>query len=196
MAQKDFKDFVDKNHLLDIVHKNVTFTWMNRHIGFTEIVERLDQFLVVGVWLAQNLTLESTILPLIGSDHFPICFTVSLGHSEGGHHFRFESMWLRVPDLHDLIAEWWNEPVLGNNSRLLKINKKLKYIKIKIKEWILKLRVVEELEDLSNSIIKSGMNEVLFQRENSLKSKLNEILWHEEIDRRQKAKEIWLKDGD
>ncbi|XP_059075238.1 uncharacterized protein LOC131875198 [Cryptomeria japonica] len=190
MDQKDFQDFVDKNQLLDVALKNGTFTWTNRHTGFTKIAERLDQFLVAGDWLAQNIILESTILPLIGSDHFPICLNVSLGHSEGGHPFRFELMWLRVPDLHDLIAALWNEPVLRNKSRLFKLNKKLKYIKIKIKEWNLsqfqnihmeKLRVTAELEDLSNFVIKSGMNEVLFQRESSLKSKLNEILQREEI---------------
>ncbi|XP_057821204.2 uncharacterized protein LOC131033917 [Cryptomeria japonica] len=185
MAQKDFQDFVDKNQLLDVAPKNGTFTWINRRIGFTKIVERLDRFLVAGDWLAQNLILESTILSLIGSEHFPICLNVSLGHSEGGHPFRFESMWLRVLDLHDLIAAWWNELVLGNNSRLFKLNKKLEYIKIKIKEWNLsqfqnihmeKLKVTTKLEDISNFVIKPSVNEVLFQRESSLKSELNEIL--------------------
>ncbi|XP_057856474.2 uncharacterized protein LOC131065846 [Cryptomeria japonica] len=114
-------------------------------------------------------------------------------------------MWLRVSYLHDLIAPLWNEPVLGNNSRLFKLNKKLKYIKIKIKEWNLsqfqnihkeKLRVTAKLEVLSSFVIKSGMNDVLFQRESSLKSELNEILQHEEIHWRHKSRELWLKDGD
>ncbi|GLJ48416.1 hypothetical protein SUGI_1021880 [Cryptomeria japonica] len=200
-----FQDFVDKNQLLDVASKNGTFTWTNRRTGFTEIAERLDRFLVAGDWLAQNLILESSILPLIGSDHFPICLNVSLGYSEGGHPFQFELMWLRVPDLHDLIAAWWNESVLGNNSMLFKLNKKLKYIKIKIKEWNLsqfqnihkeKLRVTAELEDLFNFVIKSDMNDVLFQRESSLKFELNEILQCEEIHWRQKSRELWLKDGD
>ncbi|XP_059066679.1 uncharacterized protein LOC131857910 [Cryptomeria japonica] len=205
MALKNFQDFVDKNQLMDVSPKNGTFTWKNRHTGFTKIAERLDRFLVAGDWLAQNLILESTIIPLIGSDHFPICLNVSLGYYEGGHPFRFKSMWLRVPDLHDLIAAWWNELVLKNNSRLFKLNKKLKYINIKIKEWNLsqfqnihmeKLRVTIELEDLSNFVIKSGMNEVLLQREISLKSELNENLWCEEIHWRYKSRELWLKDGD
>ncbi|XP_057826906.2 uncharacterized protein LOC131038486 [Cryptomeria japonica] len=161
MAQKDFQDFVDKNQLLDIVPKNGTFTWTNRRTGFTEIAKRLDRFLVASDWLAQNLILESVILPLIGSNHFPICLNVSLGHSKGGLPFLFESMWLRALDLHDLITAWWNELVLGNNSMLFKLNKKLEFIKIKIKEWNLsqfqnihmeKLRVTVELEYLSISV--------------------------------------------
>ncbi|GLJ39721.1 hypothetical protein SUGI_0811990 [Cryptomeria japonica] len=81
-SQKDFLDFVEKNHLLDIVLKNGIFTWTNRRVGFTNIVERLDRFLVTGEWLGQNLALESLILSLIRSDHYPICLEVALGQAE------------------------------------------------------------------------------------------------------------------
>lgn len=50
-AQKDFLEFVEKNHLLDIVPKNGVFTWTNRRSGFTNIAERLDRFLVTSDWL-------------------------------------------------------------------------------------------------------------------------------------------------
>ncbi|GLJ15842.1 hypothetical protein SUGI_0261440 [Cryptomeria japonica] len=201
-SQKDFSEFVEKNHLLDIVPKNGVFTWMNRRVGFTNIVERLDRFLVTGEWLGQNLPLESSILPLIRSDHYPICLEVAMGQVEGGTHFRFEKMWFRVPELYDLISVWWNEPVLGNHSRLFILNKKLKYIKVKIKEWnksqfknilMEKLRNKVELEEITNSVITSGMNEDLFTKENTLKSDLNEILRCEEIHWRQKIKGVMAK---
>ncbi|XP_059078150.1 uncharacterized protein LOC131876705 [Cryptomeria japonica] len=163
MAQKDFQEFVDKNQLLDVAPKNGTFTWTNRHTGFTEIAEHLDWFLVAGDWLAQNLILEYSILPLVGSNLFPICLNVSLGQSEGGNPFQFELMWLRMLDLHDLIAAWWNELVLGNNSRLFKINKKLK-------------------REIS---LKSDLNEILRREEIHWRQKSSE-LWLKDGDRNTK----------
>ncbi|XP_059064993.1 uncharacterized protein LOC131857023 [Cryptomeria japonica] len=38
-SQKDFLDFVEKNHILDIVLKNGIFTWTNWILGFSNIVE-------------------------------------------------------------------------------------------------------------------------------------------------------------
>lgn len=204
-SQKVFLDFVEQNHLLDVVLKIGIFTWTNRRVRFTNIVEWLDRFLVSGEWLGQNLALESSILPLIGSDHYPICLEVTLGQAEGGTPFRFEKMWFRVPKLYDLIAAWWNEPIFGNYSRLLILNKKLKYIKVKIKEWnkshfknihMEKLRIRAELADLTSSVITSGMTKDLFIKENSLKSGLNEILQCEEIHWHQKSRELRLKEGD
>ncbi|GLJ40489.1 hypothetical protein SUGI_0834840 [Cryptomeria japonica] len=204
-THKDFLEFVEKNHLIDIVPKNGVFTWMNRRSGFTNIVEWLDRFLVTGDWLGQNLVLESSILPLIGSDHYSIYLEVAKGQAEGGTPFRFEKIWFRVPELYDLISVWWNEPVLGNNSRLFILNKKLKYIKVVIKEWnrghfknihMEKLRIKAELEEITNYVITLGMNEDLFNKENTLKYDLNEILQCEEIHWRQKSRELWLKEGD
>ncbi|XP_059068916.1 cytochrome P450 734A1-like [Cryptomeria japonica] len=45
-SQKECLDFVEQNHLLDIVPKNGIFTWTNWRTVFTNIVERLDQFLI------------------------------------------------------------------------------------------------------------------------------------------------------
>lgn len=128
-----------------------------------------------------------------------------MGQAEGGTPFRFEKIWFRVPELYDLIFVWWNEPVLGNNLRLFILNKKLKYIKVKIKEWnrshfknihMEKLRIKAELEEITNSVITSGMNEDLFNKENILKFDLNEILRRKEIHWHQKSRELWLKECD
>lgn len=133
-------------------------------MGFTNIAERLDRFLVSGEWLGQNLALESSILSLTGSDHYPIYLEVALAQAKGGTPFRFEKTWLRVTKLHDLLVAWWNEPVLRNHSRLFILNKKIKYIKVKIKEWnnnhfknihMEKLRIKAELADLTNSVTSS-----------------------------------------
>lgn len=65
-------------------------------------------------------------------------------------------------ELYDLISVWWNEPVLENHLRFFILNKKLKYIKVKIKEWnkshfknihMEKLRIKVELKEITNSVI-------------------------------------------
>lgn len=189
-SQKDFQYFVDNNHLMDIIPKNGTFTWTNRRTGFTSIAERLDRFLMVGNWLGQNHLIESSILSLVGSDHSPICLTIDKGQFLGRALFRFEKMWVRDPAIQDLILKWWNELELGNHSRLFKLNQKLRYIKIKVKEWNLtqfkdihkeKIRITTELEEVANFVTNLGMDVSLFQKEKGLKSDLNEILRREEI---------------
>lgn len=52
----EFNGFVSSNSLLDCVTKHGFFTWTNKRLGFHQIVERLDRFLIsdnwiVGIWM-------------------------------------------------------------------------------------------------------------------------------------------------
>lgn len=67
----DFRDFISNCKLIDIIPKNGRFTWTNRRLNFSKIFERLDRFLVGEWWMNANFSLESNIIPQIGSDHFP-----------------------------------------------------------------------------------------------------------------------------
>ncbi|XP_059068896.1 uncharacterized protein LOC131859315 [Cryptomeria japonica] len=51
---EDFRDFVMQNHLMDVVPKNGTFTWMNRRAKFAHISERLDRHLIGESWLESS----------------------------------------------------------------------------------------------------------------------------------------------
>ncbi|XP_057860381.1 uncharacterized protein LOC131069091 [Cryptomeria japonica] len=57
----DLWDFVSNYRLVDIVPKNGKFTWNNRRLNFSNIVERLDRFFVGEWWLLNNHSLEAVI---------------------------------------------------------------------------------------------------------------------------------------
>lgn len=69
---EDFRDFVTLNHLFDVIPKNGRYTWYNRRENFARISERLDRFLVGPFWLDSTINLDSCILPLSLSNHFPV----------------------------------------------------------------------------------------------------------------------------
>jgi hypothetical protein len=49
--------------------------------------------------------------------------------------FRFEKFWIEYPTFNDHINQWWQEELLDQGTRMLKLYKRLKYIKHKLKEW-------------------------------------------------------------
>lgn len=46
--QEDFSSFVIENGLIDIPFKQGEFTWNNKRLGFVNISEKLDSFLLGG----------------------------------------------------------------------------------------------------------------------------------------------------
>ena len=75
-ATKEFKSWAESNMLADIPTKNGTFTWNNRRKDFNYIAERLDRFLVKGDLSSFNMDIMAEILPISGSDHFPITLNI------------------------------------------------------------------------------------------------------------------------
>ncbi|XP_059068386.1 uncharacterized protein LOC131858918 [Cryptomeria japonica] len=69
--QTDFQTCVDSNALFEVDAKGGNFTWNNRHLGFSNIVEKLDRFFLVGEWNLAPLVCEAEVLAISGSDHFP-----------------------------------------------------------------------------------------------------------------------------
>jgi hypothetical protein len=49
--------------------------------------------------------------------------------------FRFEKFWIDHPTFKEKIKQWSWEEKLEQGTRMLKLQKKLKYIKNKLKEW-------------------------------------------------------------
>lgn len=128
-AMIDFGSFMGDNNLLDIVPQNGLFTWTKRRSRFLYITVRLDQFLISQNWKLLDFTIQSEILPLLGSDHFPIQLQVSFNKDKGMHKhkpsFKFESMWLRHPQILPLLKFWWLNSPLEGGTRMFKFHKKL-----------------------------------------------------------------------
>eukprot|EP00253_Pinus_taeda_P005798 PITA_05798 len=80
---------------------NGKFTWNNRRGGSKQIASRLDRFLISKHIIGLDISYEASILPSIGSDHWPIKLEIALNDQNKKRPFRFESFWLRAPDFLD-----------------------------------------------------------------------------------------------
>lgn len=73
VASNLFNKFIDEMKLVDIRSTNGLFKWENKRSGERHIASRLDHFLVSESILAGRGDIGASVLPAIGSDHWPIC---------------------------------------------------------------------------------------------------------------------------
>lgn len=66
------KEFIQNNWLINMPFNNVFFTWSNKRVGLHEIASRPNRFLLSNNAIHLGGYLTTSILPLSGSDHWPI----------------------------------------------------------------------------------------------------------------------------
>lgn len=133
--QKDFSDFVFFNGLMEVPFKRGEFTWNNRCSGFSNIAEKLDRILLWGDWDRFPWLLQAEILPITGSDHYPIYARIHEDEVPERCPFKFEKMWLREARFLDMVAGWWKEATQRFGNKAFIFFKKLQFIKEKLKQW-------------------------------------------------------------
>jgi exonuclease III len=86
----DFNSLIDDLHLIDLEASNDIHTWTNRRTGIHQIACKLDRFLISESIMMDGTTMESTIMNLSGSDHWPIQLWLDVPATTGKKPFRFE----------------------------------------------------------------------------------------------------------
>ncbi|GLJ43038.1 hypothetical protein SUGI_0893330 [Cryptomeria japonica] len=71
-ASLDFVDWIHRSDMIEIHMVKEAFTWNNCRLRFSNIAKKLDRFYVLGSLINFPYTLDVSILPFSGSDHFPI----------------------------------------------------------------------------------------------------------------------------
>eukprot|EP00253_Pinus_taeda_P007706 PITA_07706 len=132
---EQFKDFIDNARLVYVYPKQGKFTWNNRRGGENLISSRLDRFLVSENLLLDGKNVESSILPSGGSDHWPISLIVEVPGTPRNKPFRFEKFWIEHPNFLTMVEKWWAEPLAEEGSKMFNLQKRLKNIKLKLKDW-------------------------------------------------------------
>jgi exonuclease III len=94
----DFNNLIDDLRLIDLEVNNGIHTWTNRRTRAHQIACKLDHFLISEPLMMDGTAMESTILNLPGSDHWPIRLWVDVPATPGKKPFRFEQFWLDHPD--------------------------------------------------------------------------------------------------
>ena len=102
----DFREFVNDNKLIDVVTSNGFFTWLNQRENFTRFSERLDKFLINSGWFELDFRVESLIIPMSLSNHYPIKLNVSSSSMKSKSCFRFQNMWWRDDTFLQNLADW------------------------------------------------------------------------------------------
>lgn len=147
--------------------------------------------------------MSASILLISIFDHYPVELSIIGECMLEETSFKFQKMWWQDPNLLVLLEWWWKETKVGGSISFILV-KKLKVIKQKLKEWnrvhfqnifVEKANVEAELEALNEEVIKNGMTNEDYARENALKEKLVELLKREEIYWKDKSQEVWLSEG-
>eukprot|EP00253_Pinus_taeda_P001927 PITA_01927 len=200
-----FTSFIDDVKLVDILPKSGNFTWNNRRGGEILIASRLDRFLISENIIMDGITVESDILPTTGSDHWPISLTVVVQSTPRNKPFRFEKFWLDHPNFLELVEKWWSEPLEAKGSKMFNLQKKLRIIKEKIKEWNRivfgdifkeKTRIEEKLEQIHKDWASGHSNEEYAEQEKILTHQWHDWCRQEETLWKQKSRIQWLKEGE
>ena len=89
-----FRDVQTELRMVYIPTINGKFTWNNRRGRDKQIVSRIDQFLVSEYIIGMDIFYKPSILPSIGSDHWPIKLEIALNNQNKKRPFHFESFWL------------------------------------------------------------------------------------------------------
>ena len=79
--------------------------------------------------------LSTSILPAVGSDHWPISLQWQLGESARRKPFKFEKLLLTHPDFSEMIWNWWLNTHVTSSSYMYRMHSKLKLLKAHLKHW-------------------------------------------------------------
>lgn len=103
-------------------------------MGERRIASRLDHFLVSESIMVGRGEIGATVLPTVGSDHWPIF--LEWGHLGEfiNHPFHFEKLWLHHQDFRCLMKEWWENCLAIEGSCMFVFQHKLKHIKECVKK--------------------------------------------------------------
>ena len=108
-ASRNFKDWCDSHNLVNIPTNNGIYTWNNKRKDSAYIAEKLDRFLIRGELDKLNLNFHSSILPIAGSDHFPVKFEFIEPIKPLRNPFKCEKMWFLDPNFLNNIKTWWDQ---------------------------------------------------------------------------------------
>ncbi|XP_026419778.1 uncharacterized protein LOC113315734 [Papaver somniferum] len=202
-AVKDFQDCVDYCGLLQAPKSGLDFSWCNGRVGRKRILCNLDRALYNLKWLDKFSGWHYQVGARGISDHGPIIDSNIVLPKAPNPPFRFQNMCCTYPNFLQVVADSWNEEIIGNPiyifmNKLKRLKKFLKVwnwevfgdVRIKLKKA--EDKVMEEtlksdndpsnVDLLNNSVTARGEYEMAANNYNSLL--------------RDKARMNWIKDGD
>lgn len=101
-----FYQTIQDLQLVDLETSIGIYTWNNRRGGKNQIARRLDRYLPSENIMQGHWHIENRILPIVGSDHWPISINISFPTDKEAKPFRFEKFWLTHANFTTKIKDW------------------------------------------------------------------------------------------
>eukprot|EP00253_Pinus_taeda_P013241 PITA_13241 len=199
------KNFVRSNWLIDLPSNNGLFTWTNKREGDLQIASRLDRFLISDNAPHLGGDIISSILPISGSDHWPIELQWQRPGNTTKRPFRFEYFWLTHPNFKDFVRQSWLNYQPSGTSKMARFQKKLQLLKKDIKHWNLntfgnifaaQAALNQNMKQIQSRIMAEGRTIELTQQEQKIEDQLPNRALQEEILWKHKSRIKWLKEGE
>ncbi|XP_057826902.2 uncharacterized protein LOC131038480 [Cryptomeria japonica] len=108
-VMEDFREFISKCQVMDVIPQNGKFTWTNRRFNFSKNFERFDRFFVGEWWVNGSFSIDTNIIPQVGLKHLPVMLSINHESPKNRFYFKFQSMWWRDPSFTELLRIWWLE---------------------------------------------------------------------------------------
>lgn len=129
----EFKAYIQYNNLMDPPFDNGIFTWNNKKEGTQQIASRLDRFQLSHNFFHLGGDISTSILPLVGSDHWPNSLQWKNPGNSNRKPFKFESFWLTHPEFNTMVKAAWESFIPIEGSLMYQFQQRLKHIKNQIK---------------------------------------------------------------
>ena len=131
------------------------------------MASKLERFIISEDLILIGLDLSAMIFPFDHSDHWHVQLEATFIGTPRSRPFRFENIWLTHPDFINNIEKWWKEDMEVQGTKMFLLHKRLKHIKIRLKEWnknefgniFEAKRVVEwKLQEINQILITDGFS--------------------------------------
>ncbi|XP_071925086.1 uncharacterized protein [Coffea arabica] len=185
-----FRNFINKNQLIDLGFEGVPWTWCNNWSPGSVVRERLDRILCNKRWMDLYEQAKCSHLFKEASDHCILLLDTQPEKRKWKKCFQFDRRWIEYAGVEEVISKAWKWEQEG--SRLYKLQQKIKKCRLALLEWNRKLqkntkrdirRIQKELKVAQCSHMDTRKGELA-----RLKKNLGEAYRREELYWSQKAR--------
>ncbi|XP_057782626.1 uncharacterized protein LOC131000636 [Salvia miltiorrhiza] len=201
----EFRAFIDEHNLIQPDSSGPFFTWTDRRRFPSPIESVLDRALFSQAFEDMWYSINSMVLPRLGSDHSPILLKCQdTATPPKGRRFRFLNMWCLHEGFLDQVRASWSQP-LDCLCPMVRVMKKLKRLRPTLKTWnkdtfgnynVTLADLQQDLSSLQENIDERGYTDELFDQEVNLQARIGSVLLRKSEHLRQQSRVSWLSDGD